>query len=266
MTASGGRLRVLVTNDDGVDAPGIAALAAAADRAGYEVVVAAPLREASGMSAALTAVTEDGRIVVERRRVGDLSGYGVAASPAYIVVLAALGAFGDRPDLVLSGINRGANAGNAVLHSGTVGAALTAGSNSIRAMAVSIDVLARQPESATDGPADAELHWSTAAEVAAGLFGALIEAAPGTVLNLNVPDRPSVAGIRPARLASFGQVQMVVAESGEGFVRTTVRRDADRLTPGTDLAGLAAGYATVTLIGPPAEAGRITLPGQRTGR
>src|SRR5688572_24935355 len=119
---------VLITNDDGIAAPGIRRLAAAVRAAGHSVLVAAPLQEASGMSAALNAVTEDGRIVVEPRVLRGLDGvpaFGVAASPAYITVLGALGAFGPVPDIVLSGVNRGANAGHAVLHSGTVGAALT---------------------------------------------------------------------------------------------------------------------------------------------
>jgi 5'-nucleotidase len=55
--------------------------------------------------------------------------YAVAASPAYIAVLARVGVFGPPPEILLSGINRGANAGHALLHSGTVGAALTAANN-----------------------------------------------------------------------------------------------------------------------------------------
>src|SRR5262245_14158128 len=115
--------RILVTNDDGIAAPGIRVLARAVADAGYDVTVAAPRYEASGMSAALTAVTKAGRIVLERRDLDGVPAYGVEASPSYIAMLACLGAFGPPPDLVVSGINRGANAGHAVLHSGTVGAA-----------------------------------------------------------------------------------------------------------------------------------------------
>ncbi|HEX9999098.1 MAG TPA: 5'/3'-nucleotidase SurE [Actinoplanes sp.] len=262
--------RILVTNDDGVDAPGLVALARAARQAGFEVVVAAPREEASGMSAALTAVTADGRIVVERRTIGGLSGYGVAASPAYIVVLAALGAFGPPPDVVLSGINRGANAGHAVLHSGTVGAALTAANNGLRAMAVSLDVLHSQPGGVASGgaaitvPDDGVLHWAAAAEVARSLLAGLAEAPAGTVLNVNVPDRPAPAGLREAGLASFGQAQMAVAEQGEDFVRTAVEWTGEQLVPGTDLAWLAEGYATVTSLRPPAQVGGVHLPVQRS--
>jgi 5'-nucleotidase len=248
-------MRVLITNDDGIGAPGIRHLAHAATAAGYDVVVAAPRVEASGSSAALTAVAEDGRVVVEKHDLG----FGVAASPAYIVVLANLGAFGDPPDLVLSGINRGANAGHAVLHSGTVGAVLTAAASGRSGLAVSLDVLTPAMTSASSGGAaiaaldamdDEARHWSTAADLAVTLLPQLAESPVGTVFNLNVPDvEPGkLAGVRQGSLASFGQVQVAIAESGEGFVRTSVEESGGRSEPGTDLALLADGYASVTPI------------------
>ncbi|WP_127507329.1 5'/3'-nucleotidase SurE [Actinoplanes solisilvae] len=263
------RPRILITNDDGVAAPGIRALALAVAR-DHEVVVAAPREEQSGMSAALTAVADDGQIVVSPYDLAGLTAYAVAASPAYIVVLASLGVFGPPPDLVVSGINRGANAGRAVLHSGTVGAALTAANNGIRGLAVSLDVL--NPTSAgspaTGGnaivvPADEDLHWETAASAAVMLLGALIAAPDRTVLNLNVPDRGEVAPLREATLAWFGQAQLAVAEAGEGFVRTSIERSGDELVPGTDMALLAEGFATVTAIRPPAEVSGVRIPAQR---
>jgi 5'-nucleotidase len=264
--------RVLVTNDDGVDAPGIRALAGAVRADGHEVVVAAPREEASGMSAALTAVTDEGRIVLDRRRFDSGPAFAVSASPAYIAVLAGLGVFGPPPEIVLSGINRGANAGHAVLHSGTVGAALTAANHGARAMAVSLDVLNPMAGSVASGgaaivvPDDDVLHWDTAAELARQLLGWLAGAPPRTVLNLNVPDRAvaDVAGLRQATLAPFGQAQMAVAESGERFVRTAVEKSGEELVAGTDLAWLADGYATATVIRPPAEVTGIHIPVQRT--
>ncbi|MGK5681868.1 5'/3'-nucleotidase SurE [Actinoplanes sp. URMC 104] len=261
--------RVLITNDDGVSAPGIRALARAVARE-HEVIVAAPREEASGMSAALTAVVADGRIVVSPYDLGEITAYGVAASPAYIVVLASLGVFGPPPEVVLSGINRGANAGRAVLHSGTVGAALTAATYGLRAMAVSLDVLnpTASADSASGGaaivvPSDDVLHWDTAAAVAASLMGSLLDADPATVLNLNVPDRESVASVREATLAAFGQAGIALAEAGEGFVRTTIERSGEQLVPGTDLALLAEGHATVTALRPPAEVRGVRIPEQR---
>jgi 5'-nucleotidase len=254
--------RVLVTNDDGIGAPGLRRLAGAAAEHGLDVVVAAPLDESSGISAALTAVVQDGRVVVDRRAVATLDGvpaFGVGASPGYIVILATLGAFGPPPDMVLSGINRGANAGNAVLHSGTVGAALTAASAGLRAMAVSLDVLTPTAGTAASGGAaiaaldeadDEARHWDTASHLARDLFPAMAGAPAGTVINLNVPDRPPdrVRGLRRADLARFGQVSMTIAEAGEGYVRTSVQESETRPDPGTDLSLLAEGWATVTAI------------------
>ena len=142
-TASGrpGRVeevRILVTNDDGVSAPGLAALTRALVRwtkeAGgedpggpHEIVVVAPSSNYSGAGAAVGSVT-DGTAIVYQRAVVEgaetVEAYGLDASPALSVIAGALGAVGPKPDLVLSGINHGVNVGRSVLHSGTVGAAL----------------------------------------------------------------------------------------------------------------------------------------------
>ena len=254
--------RVLVTNDDGIAAPGLSRLAAAAAGHGLEVVVAAPADESSGISAALSAVVDDGRVLIERRTLRDLDSvpaYAVSASPGYIVVLGTLGAFGAPPDLVMSGINRGANAGNAVLHSGTVGACLTAASSGLRAMAVSLDVLTPTAAGVASGGAaianvdtvdDEARNWATAAGWARRLIPALTTVPEGTVINLNVPNRPPdrVRGIRRAELARFGQVQMTIAEAGEGYLRTSIKEAEVQPDPGTDLALLLEGWATVTAI------------------
>lgn len=269
----GSRPRVLVTNDDGVHAPGIRRLALAAHDAGYDVTVAAPRDEASGMSAALTAVTDGGRVLVTPTSLPGLDGvpaFAVAASPAYITLLAGLGVFGPAPELVLSGINRGANAGGAILHSGTVGAALTAAAAGARAMAVSLDVLSPAEASTGSGGAaiaeldavdDEDRYWSTAAALAARLIPWLVDAPSGTVLNLNVPDRPAdrVTGLRRATLAPFGQVQMAVAETGEDFVRMTIEQGT-RTAPGSDIDLLAEGWATVTLVRPPGQVDDVDVP------
>jgi 5'-nucleotidase len=244
-------MRILVTNDDGISSPGLAVLAAAARSAGHEVVIAAPATEYSGMSASLQAVTTKGRVLIEKSPIG----YAVAGAPAFIVVIAVLGAFGPPPDLVLSGINLGANAGRAVLHSGTVGAALTAAARGCHSMAVSLDYLAAHGET---------LHWETAAEVATDLLDRAAAVPPGVALNLNVPNLPSVTTVREARLAPFGQVQIQILESGEGFVRTDFLKTDESPAPGTDLALLAEGHATLTPLRPPAEALDVVIPQQRS--
>ncbi|WP_285686675.1 5'/3'-nucleotidase SurE [Actinoplanes sp. NBRC 103695] len=265
--------RILITNDDGIEAPGIRWLAKAVQRAGHDVVVAAPLTEASGSSASMTAIEQDGKIVVEPRELAgarNVPAYGVAASPAFIVLLALREAFGEAPAVVLSGINRGANAGAAVIHSGTVGATLTAAHAGLRGLAVSLDVLTGvQASVATGGAAldqldeadDEKRHWGSAAGLAVQLLPVLSHTPAGTILNLNVPDLhvDGIRGLRRATLARFGQVQVSIAERSEGFVRTAVQAAQEHLEPGTDLATLAEGYASVTPLRSPAEAKDVRL-------
>jgi len=273
------RLKIVITNDDGIGSPGIRALARAAVAAGCQVVVAAPLDEASGSSAALTATERDGRVVVEARKldgIPDTPAYGVAASPGFIALLATRGAFGDPPDVLLSGINRGANAGRAVIHSGTVGAALTAAGNRCRGMAVSLDVLTAAVATAGSGGAaiayldqmdDEARHWDTAAAIAVDLLPELCEAPADVVFNVNVPDSPrdELRGIRLATMARFGQVQITVAEVGQGFVRTALEESGARLEEGTDIAWLSQGYAAVTPVRGVSEAVDVAVLGKSLG-
>jgi 5'-nucleotidase len=262
--------RVLVTNDDGITSPGLRYLARAAADNGLDVVVAAPSQEASGSSSVMSAYTADGRVNIKRHEFPDLAGitaYGVTASPSYIVVLAMLSSFGAPPDLVLSGINRGANTGRAVLGSGTVGAAFTAATRDCPAMAVSLDVLAPMSEAgggnalADVDDADETRNWRTAADLVRKVLPRLADLPPGVVLNLNVPDLPpeELRGLRQAKLASFGHVQMAIAEAGEDFVRTTIEESRKQVESGTDLDWLAQGYAAVTAIRPVAELGDFTV-------
>jgi len=265
--------RILITNDDGVDAPGLRWLARTVQRAGYDVVVAAPLTEASGSSASVTALEEEGKIVVEPRELSgarNVPAYGVAASPAFIVLLALREAFGAAPSIVLSGINRGANAGAALVHSGTVGATLTASHAGLRGLAVSLDVLTPAAASAASGGAaladldkadDENRHWMSAAGLAVKLLPTLLHTPAGTVLNLNVPDLhvDGIRGLRRAALARFGQVQVSIAEREEGFVRTAIQAADEDVEPGTDIAALSEGYASVTPIRAPGEAKDIRL-------
>ena len=234
-----------MTNDDGIDAPGLRVLALAARDQGYDVLVAAPAEEASGTGAAMNAYTSDGKVPVIRKDFDGIPAYGVGATPGYIVMLGLLGAFSDdadKPDLVLSGINRGANSGRAIIHSGTVGAALTAAGAGTRALAVSLDAPFLDDEP--------DRHWATAAAYAMELMPRLTELPVGLALNLNVPDVPvdEVRGLRDATLARFGQVEVTIAERGDDFVRTTFGSARPEVEPGSDVQLLRDGFATVTTI------------------
>ncbi|MBT1192839.1 5'/3'-nucleotidase SurE [Rhodococcoides kroppenstedtii] len=254
-------MRALITNDDGVSSRGIAVLTRVALAAGLDVVVAAPHEERSGASAALSGLEDGGRLRSTRTAVDDLDvdAFAVHASPALIAFVASRGAFGPRPDVVLSGINHGPNTGSAVLHSGTVGAALTAVTHGIPGLAVS---LAGSPGRSQADPRDdprvgtdaSGRSWDTAADVAArALRWFLDHLDPSHVVNVNVPAVPpaELRGIRLARLATFGAVQAEIGDRDDEFV--TVRFDEIHTEndDDSDASLVAHGWATVTALRPP---------------
>jgi len=200
-------VRILVTNDDGVRAPGIAALARVAAASGHDVVVVAPLVDYSGAGAAVGPVHSRDGIDYESHAIEgmeDVPSFGIDGPPALAVIVAAVGGFGPRPDLVLSGINHGANVGRSALHSGTVGAALTAAHFGMRSLAVSIRW------------SDPPVPWETPAALAGALIPVLADAPEGTVLNLNVPDLPpgELRGVRHGRLGRSGTIRSAVHDTG----------------------------------------------------
>lgn len=238
-------MRVLVTNDDGIDSPGLAVLANVAHAAGHEVMVAAPSHEYSGASASLIGHQSDGRLELTTGSPPGLSdgirALGVRAAPALIVFAASYSAFGERPELVLSGVNLGANTGHATLHSGTVGAALSAATQGIPALATSV------------ASADPQ-HWETVADVCRVALEWVERHSPeGRVLNINVPDVPQdqLRGLRRARLAAFGAVQAAVKERGEGWVHLAYEEIEADHEPDTDAYLLRHGWATSSLLRTP---------------
>jgi 5'-nucleotidase len=255
-------MKVLVTNDDGVESPGLHALTRALVDAGRDVIVVAPDRDMSGSSAAIGQIHIDEHIDAERIELPGLAevpAYAVDGPPGLCVLAARLGGFGERPDIVGSGINPGCNTGRAVLHSGTVGAALTAANFGSRGLAVSLDVPSR-PVDERDGVADGggprrrrgPRNWGTAAGVAVAALDWLVSAPDGTVLNLNVPDLPAeqVAGARAATLAPFGTVRSSVVEPAAdgGRLQMELRPTTVELPPDCDTALVAAGYVAVSAI------------------
>jgi 5'-nucleotidase len=186
------RPRILVSNDDGVHAPGLAALAAALERVG-EVFVVAPDRERSAVGHALTLhrpLTVEG---CGRRR------FAVNGTPSDCVNLAILGILPARPDVVVSGVNAGSNLGDDVTYSGTVSAALEGALLGVAAIAVSLV--------GSTGDAD----YGRAARVAADLTRRLLaEPHRGvTLLNVNVPSG-SLRGLRVTRLGRRTYTEKVI--------------------------------------------------------
>jgi 5'/3'-nucleotidase len=233
-------MRILLTNDDGIDAPGLHALARALKTCGHDIVIVAPALDHSGFGAALGPLHTTGQVSFEDRKIEDLLGvpaFAVDGSPALCAFSAVLGGFGETPDIVVSGINAGQNQGRAVLFSGTVGAALTACQFGVPGMAVSI----------AKGPDD-EWHWDTAGVCAASLVHSAHEIGTVGVLNVNVPNvRPyAVRGMKAARLAVGGRVQTAMVEKEPGTLELNFERFEPE--PGTDVAWLRENYVTLSLI------------------
>jgi 5'-nucleotidase len=250
--------RILVTNDDGIDAEGLHVLARHLGDLG-DVIVAAPDREYSGASAALGTLhlirPEVRRVAVD----GIAEAWSVTGPPALCVVFARLGVFGAPIDLVLSGINPGANSGRAIYHSGTVGAALTARVGGISAIAVSQAVEGFGVEGQGWDEMLVDQHWDAAANVGCLVASAVLEDPPADpiVVNVNVPNRPlheiegwrrsEVAQLPPRALASADLVPLVGHE--DAFEVRMHWGDPLEMPEDTDTGAVEAGFVSVTALG-----------------
>ena len=181
-------MRILISNDDGINAPGIRVLAEIAARFGT-VCVAAPAGQCSAMSQRLTILTPV--LVTDAEFPGAEKAWAVDGTPADCVKLAIRHLMDEKPDLVLSGINRGFNSGFDIPYSGTVGAAMESLMNGVPAIAVSTD---------TDDGLD------TVRALLPGILEKLIGTDPGEgcIYNVNFPAIPAeqikgiLYDIRPA--------------------------------------------------------------------
>src|SRR3954452_13198495 len=146
---------------------------------GHDIVVAGPLDYRSGSGAGIGPVHLTEGLALEEVEVDGLGVpcFGIDGPPALPVMAARLGAFGDPPELVVSGINPGPNTGRSTLHSGTVGAVLTGGNFGVSGIAVSIGI-------------GDEYHWDTAGALTVAALEWLVDAPVKTLLNLNVPNVP----------------------------------------------------------------------------
>lgn len=251
-------MRILVTNDDGVDAIGLHVLARRLTELGGELVVAAPDREYSGAGAALGTLH---LIRPEVRRVeidGVSEAWSVTGPPALCVVFGRLGVFGGPFDLVMSGINPGANAGRAIYHSGTVGAALTARNGGVSSVAVSQAVAGFGVEGQGWDDMLSDQHWDTAAEVGFRVARAMLDDLPADpiVLNVNVPNRPldELAGWRRTEVAllpprALASAALTPKAGHDGAFDVQMEWGDPLLLPDdTDSGAVEAGYVAVTAL------------------
>ncbi len=209
-------MRILVTNDDGIDSIGLHMLARAMTALG-DVVVVAPDKEYSGYGAAFGPLhlikPEVHRAWID----GVDEVWSVTGPPALCVMFGRLDLFGPY-DLVVAGINPGANVGRSVYHSGTVGACLTARNGGKSGVAVSQTVESFGVEGQGWEEMLADQRWETAATVAAAAVEGLVTALPErpVVLNINVPGRDMAdikgwqrteVGIEPPRAMATAQLE-----------------------------------------------------------
>jgi 5'-nucleotidase len=233
-------MRILVTNDDGIHAPGLAALVCAA-RAFGEVVVVAPSIERSGVGHGIT-LTHPLRATPARVADG-ISGYAVSGTPADCIKLAISGDLVARPDVVFSGVNLGHNIGIHVFYSGTVAAALEGAMLGVPAVAFSVD-FSERPD------------FRAAAEVGCEAVRPLVErmARGGecpAALNVNVPATPRerLRGVRVA--AQCRQPFREVMERrkdprGREYYWLSGGGSPEEPEAGSDLAAFRQDYVTVT--------------------
>lgn len=230
-------MRILLTNDDGIFAPGLAALERALQSLG-DVSVVAPSTEQSGVGHAITFLTPlTAKEVFEgdRRR-----GWAVDGSPADAVKLGITEFCPTRPDLVVSGINAGLNAGINVLYSGTVAAAIEGAFFGITSLAVSLEW-------------DEHANFDRAAEIGLDVIRGLLARRPaaGSLFNINIPTR-ALAGpvdlrVVPMSVARYGEAfERRVDPRGRAYYWATNEPPPPPSPHESDVTALAAGKVTLT--------------------
>ena len=252
-----------MTNDDGVDSVGLHLLAERLSD-DHDVVVAAPDREYSGAGAAIGTIHLIEPEVHRIQLAGIAEAWAVTGPPALCVMFARLGVFGGPFDLVVSGINPGANSGRAIYHSGTVGAVLTARGGKVSGIAVSQAVEGFGVEGQGWDEMLAAQRWDTACEVAAATVDAVASAtaAAGSsldqpvLINLNVPNlaledvkgwrRTEVASLPPRALA-HAELEAKTGHHDTFYVRMSWGEPLE-LPEDTDTGAVERGYVSVTYL------------------
>lgn len=233
-------MRILVTNDDGIESEGIHVLVRALATTDHEVVVVAPDRNWSGAGAAIGEIDPSRPLPVHRVQIPgaeEVEAWSLAGPPALTVIASSLGAFGNEPDLIVSGINAGLNTGRSILHSGTVGAVLAGQNFGLSGLAVSVGW--QEP-----------WQWQAAADIALEVLDLVIAAPERSVLNLNVPALPrdEIKGLRWARIAPFGGVRAMINSASETQVEFVLEPTGYEPDEDTDQGCVDRGYAALTTL------------------
>ncbi len=228
-------MRVVITNDDGIDAQGIQVLTVVAQSLDCTVRIVAPEKDFSGYSQAITV----GRPIRIKRRTNwdGVERYAVSGTPADCVRLAAAGLVGPKPDLILSGVNHGANLGEDIWASGTVGAARMAACRGIPAIAIS----------------SLSQDWSWVCHRLLHFLPLVAQwatAFPGILFNLNLP----LFGAHLLRWTTpspswFSEHPIVSFEAAQETSVQWTRQPFDRVAPvASDAATILGGMASLTAL------------------
>jgi 5'-nucleotidase len=231
-------MRILLTNDDGILAPGLAALYRRLTDLG-EVTVVAPTEGWSGASHTITFHEPLACTKVEID--GLFTGFGVQGSPADCVKLACMQLHEGPIDLVVSGLNGGANVGINVYYSGTVAAAMEAAFLGIPSAAISV-------------AAEDMMDFDAAAQHGVAVLHQLMPLHPGDVMNINVPllsrGRPKGVRVVPQATSGFHEYYIPRANGSQELVfQLAGGRHREEKTP-ADTTALAEGFITVTALRP----------------
>ncbi len=225
-------MRILVSNDDGVHAEGIRALSEALAACG-EVIVVAPDRNRSGASHSLTL-----EVPLRVTRIAETGYHAVKGTPTDCVHLAVNELVRPEPDMVVAGINHGANLGDDVIYSGTVAAATEGRHLGFPSLAISLV---------------GKTHFATAAHYAALLVkGIMVHPLPADqILNVNVPDLPldQIKGIRVTRLGNRHRAESVICTEdprGQPIYWIGPPGSQQDAGEGTDFSAIEQGYVSIT--------------------
>jgi len=229
-------VQILLTNDDGIYAPGLAAMERALSRIG-NVTVAAPATEQSGVGHSITFLTP---LVVKEIIEGNRRRYAVEGSPADSVKIGITEYCPQRPDLVVSGINGGQNAGINVLYSGTVAAAIEGAFFGITSIAVSLEW-------------EENFQFDKAADIAMQVIERILANQGGnpTLYNLNIPtaalDKPLHLKIVPMGIQQFGeQFEKRTDPRGRNYYWAMGGPPQGVNDENTDLMALSRGFVTLS--------------------
>lgn len=223
---------ILITNDDGINAPGLRALVDALKK-DAKLTVVAPLHERSASAQALTL-----RQPIYMDQVAP-NEYAIEGTPADAVIIAFNAILSEKPDLVISGINRGANMGENIYYSGTVGAAMEGAINRVPSIAISVSYRASK-----------DIDFKPAAEFARVLIPVVLteKLPPGILLNVNVPQiwQGSVRFTKQSSKITRNLLQPGTDPRGRKYFWLHEQQIVDGIEPDTDMAAVRDGAISIT--------------------